>query len=340
MIAAAVLALLVLPLVVLRGRTLLACYGVHAATWLFAWLISRRLPPLHDDHLYLACVAVAAIQLAALALFVANGSGVRWSANRAALLAAVVYALVIPSMLRAPIDGDEPYYLLQTASLVRDFDLDLKNQYATRAGTAWGRPDLAPQFGDPVGAEGQQYSRHEPFLALLMIPGYLVAGLHGAVATIALFGVLLVRSTIRWMEDEGVDDAAIRAVFPFFALAPPVLFYATRIWPEVPAAFFFVETLRGLREHRLKRWVPAMLGLVMLKLRFVLVAMGMVASGGWRVARWSFAIILIIPLIVIWFLTGDPTNVHTWRELIPTSPMQYVRGFCGLLADGMSGMAF
>ncbi|HEV7242420.1 MAG TPA: hypothetical protein VGQ36_24540 [Thermoanaerobaculia bacterium] len=334
MIAATVLVLLVLPLVALRGRTLVRYLGVDAATWLFAWLLWRRVPALSDP--YLACVAVAVIKLATFSLFLALGKQVRWSANRAALIAAIVYALAIPAMLRTPIDGDEPYYLLVTDSIVRDFDLDLANQYGTRVGAQWRREDLVPLFGDPVGKHGEQYSRHEPFLALLMVPGYLLAGLYGAIATIALFGVLLVRSTVRWMEDEGIGEDAIRGVFPFFALAPPVLFYATRIWPEVPAAFFFVEALRGVREHRAKRWMPAVLGLVMLKLRFVLVAIGVVATARKKIAL----AILVLPLLVVWFITGDPTNVHTWRELIPMNPMNYVIGFCGLLVDGMSGLLF
>jgi hypothetical protein len=193
-----------------------------------------------------------------------------------------------------------------------------------------------PQSGDPRGKNGEQYSRHEPFLPALMVPGYLLAGLPGAVATIALFGVLLVRSTFRWMEDEGIADDVARAVFPLFAFAPPVLFYATRIWPEVPAAFLFVEALRGVRQQRAKRWLPALFALAMLKLRFVLVAAGVIASGRRKLAL----LIVIVPLVAIWLLTGDATNVHTWRELIPIAPMAYVTGFCGLLLDGMSGIAF
>ena len=137
------------------------------------------------------------------------------------------------------------------------------------------------------------------FCSLLMAPGYALGGLHGALAVIALFGVLLVRSTIRWMEDEGVPDASIRAVFPFFAFAPPVLFYATRMWPEVPAAFFFVEAIRGVRAQRAKRWVPALLGLVMLKLRFVLVAIGLVAFGTSAAALRARRSRLLIALAVL-----------------------------------------
>ncbi len=330
MIVAAVIALLLLPLVMLRGRTLLSYYGSISAIALFAWILWRRLP-----HFEWFGVALAVIAFVALAVFIANGRQVRWSANRAALVAAGVYALVIPAMLRAPIDGDEPFYLLQTASITSDFDLDLANQYANRTAARWGRGDITePQTGDPRGAHGEQYSRHEPFLGLLMVPGYALFGLYGAVATIALFGVLLVRSTFRWMDDEGIEESAQRGVFALFAFAPPVLFYATRIWPEVPAAFFFVEALRGMRERRWKRWLPSLFGLVMLKLRFVLVAAGVVV-------RRKIAIpILIVPLVVMAFLTGDADSVHTWRELIPMNPMRYLTGLGGLLADGMSGIAF
>jgi hypothetical protein len=355
MITATVIAIIVLPLIVLRGRTLLAFYGTAAGIALFAWIVWRRVP---DFDPYLGFVAAAVIEFAVFFLFLACGRNVAWSAGRAGVVAAVIYALTIPAMLRTPIDGDEPFYLLITESIVRDADLDLANQYRALELSRGGRLDLVPQFGDPTGPNGEQYSRHEPFLSILMVPGYMAGGLYGVLATIALFGALLVRSTIRWMEDEGVADAAARAVFPLFAFGPPVLFYATRIWPEVPAAFFFVETLRGIRHHRAKRWIPALLGLVLLKLRFVLVAVGVVVvlceyrrlpagpGGAENRAGWKPAVlvgilaILAIPMLVAFLVTGSATNVHDWREIIPTSPMKYVIGLAGLVADGAGGIAF
>ncbi len=352
MILATILALFALPLIVLRGRTLVRYYAVDAATWLFAWILWRRVPGLDP---YLAFVALAVMKVATFSLFLAVGENVRWSANRAALLAAIVYGLTIPAMLRTPIDGDEPFYLLMTESMVHDRDLDLANQYAHLDRSQSGRTDLVPQMGDPVGPHGERYSRHEPFLPLLMVPGYALGGIYGALATIALFGVLLVRSTIRWMEDEGIADHAARAVFPLFAFGPPVLFYATRIWPEVPAAFFFVEALRGMREARMKRWLPALLGLVLLKLRFVLVAVGVVAgsvlrtframgrkgSGSSHVIRNGVLLfVVIVPLVVMWFVTGSATSVHSWGEVLPAPGHRYITGFFGLLTDGMSGIPF
>lgn len=333
MIAAAVIALEALPFVALRRRTLASYFAVDLLTWLLAWILWLRIPAIDP---WLGCIVVAVVKLATLMLFIATGREVRWSANRAALIAAVVYALVIPTTLRVRIDGDSPFYLLQTESLVHDRDLDLANQYARRD-TVSGRHDLVPQLGDPAGPHGERYSRLEPFLALLMIPGFLIGKLWGAVATIALFGVLLVRSTIRWMEDEGVSDEAARAVFPFFAFAPPVLFYAVRIWPEVPGAFFFVEALRGVRNARPKRWIPALLGLVLVKLRFVLAAVGLLAFSR---RRWIGIAIVIVPLVVMLIVSGSATSVHRFSELMPGRPLDYARGFCGLIADGMDGIAF
>jgi hypothetical protein len=341
MITLSVAVLLALPPVVLRRRTLAACYAAYAVTWLFAWILFRRLPEV-DARLGFVCIAV--VNLLTFSVLLANGKEVRWSAMRAFVIAALVYAAVIPAMLYRPMDGDEPYYLLITESVVRDADLDLANQYRQK-NTASGRANLVPQTGDPKGAGGEQYSRHEPFLPLLMAPGYALFGLYGAIGTIALFGALLARSTVRWMEDEGIGEEAIRAVFPLFAFAPPVLFYATRIWAEVPAAFCFVEALRGVRDRRAQRWLPALLGLVLLKVRFVLVAAGLVAvmlrerTLRRRTIRIALGV-LALPMLVAFVIVGNPLQVHRWSELVPSAPMDYARGLFGFLADGAGGIAF
>jgi hypothetical protein len=318
-IAAAVAASILAPLVVLRRRTLWTYYGADAATWLFAWILWRRLPVIDPR---LGCIALGAIKLATLSLFVANGREVRWSANRAALLAAIVYALAIPLLAVYPPGGDEPWFLMTAESMLTDRDLDLRDEYR-----AWGWQRYAD---DPVGPNGEQYSRHERFLSLLILPGFRLAGTWGALATIALFGVLLVRSTIRWMEDEGIPDGHARAVFPFFAFAPPMLWYATRVWPEVPAAFFFVEALRGVRAERPRRWLPALIALVALKLRFGLVAVGLLLR------RPKLLAIGAVLGLVYFTVTGS----HRWHELLPAHPSAYLKGLLGLLVDSQGGIAF
>lgn len=255
----------------------------------------------------------------------------KWTANRYALIALAVYAAAIPLMLETPIDGDEPYYLLMTESLVHDRDLDLTNQYRDLAHSATGRTDLKPQIGDTA-----SHSRLEPFLSFLMVPGFLIGGLPGALATIAIFGALLARSTVRLFEDEGIPDATIRALFPLIAFGPPILFYAARIWPEVPAAFCFVEAVRGFRQRRAMRWVPALVALVFLKFRFLLVAIVLLARA---IRRW-WQLAIAIPLVAIAIVIAIATTAHTWSELIPGTPLAIANGFFGLLLDGAAGILF
>jgi hypothetical protein len=330
---------IVLGLMMFRGRTLRRYLAFEVATDVFAYALWRVARP---GDVYFAIIAVAILKLAAFSMAVARGHDVRWSATRAAAIAAIVYAFVIPTQMRTPIDGDEPFYLLVTESLVHDHDLDLRNQYADLVHSATGRPDLKPQEGDPRGKNGEQYSRHEPFLPILLIPGYVIASLPGALITMALFGVLLVRSTIRLLEDEGVDDATLRAIFPLFAFAPPVIYYVARIWPEVPGAFFFVEALRGVRQRRAQRWLPALAALVLLKLRFGLLAVVLLGVVVWR--RRSRALIAatlaFIPIAIVFAISGRALNVHSWRELIPFAPRHYANGFFGLLVDGTGGFLF
>ncbi len=339
-----VIAFFALPLVVFRGRTLKRYLAFEAATYAFAavvWWVAR--PP---DARF-ALIACAVLKLAAFSVALASGREVIWSANRAALIAAIVFAFVVPTQMRTPIDGDESFYLLMTESLVKDHDLDLANQYADLAHLATGRTDLKPQLGDTTGPRGEQYSRLEPFLPFLLVPGYAAARLPGALFTVVLFGVLLVRSTMRLLEEQGIESATSRALFPLFAFAPPVIFYAARIWPEVPGAFCFVEALRGVRDRRPQRWIPALIGLSLLKLRFVLIAVVLVIVVLWRhrtrLSRRRVVIalgIVALPLLVGFAITGSMLSGHSVSELLPSPPAQYAKGLFGLLLDGWGGILF
>jgi hypothetical protein len=339
-----------LPFVLLRGRALRRYFACDGALWaafiaLAAVTQSFRI----DADPWLAFIGFGVIKLAAVSLFVAasDARDVRWSANRAAFAALLVYLLLIPAMTRHVVDGDEPYYLLMTESLVRDHDLDLRNQYAGLAHSETRRLDLKPQLGDPVGRHGEQHSHLEPLLAILMIPGYVMAGLYGAMATIALFAAMLIRSTVRLFEDEGIDDATTRALFPFIAFGPPIVFYATRIWAEVPGAWMLAEAVRGIRQHRAPRWMAAMLFLVLLKLRFLLIAvvlLAQVVASGWRRAGGrriprrlaiAAAAIIILPLIVFY-----STTAHSVRELVPGDAVMWLQGLLGLVVDAQSGILF
>jgi len=335
-------AAIAIPLVALRGRSLRRCFETElAAVIVFAGIAAfGRVLRIEIDP-YLTLVAAAILLLSIPLGFLAFANEVRWSANRAFVIVAMGYALMIPLQLRTPIDGDEPYYLLMTESLVRDHDLDLTNQYRDQAHSDIGRSDLLPQPGDPRGPHGEQYSRHEPFLPILMTPGYALGGLPGALAVIALFGALLARSTIRFLEDEGIGDATTRMLFPLIAFGPPIVFYATRIWPEVPAAFCFVEAVRGIRQRRPPRWIAAIFALVLLKIRFGLLAVVLLV----RVLRTKrqvaiAAAVVAVPLVIAWLISGNAMNTHSIRELLPSGAIFYWLGLFGLILDGAAGLVF
>lgn len=320
------------PLLMLRSRALWRCLGCELVALLVFGALAAfaRMLRVEVDS-YLAMVAAGAVVLTIVCAFVAFADNVLWSANRAALLALLFYILMVPLMLRTPLDGDEAYYLLIAESLIHDRDLDLGNQFADLSRTASGRTDLVPQIGDRV-TPGHVRSHLEPFLPLLIVPGYAIAGLAGALLTIALFGALLARSTVRLFEDEGISDATTRALFPLFAFGPPIVFYAARLWPEVPAAFLFVEAVRGVRQRRAGRWVGAALALVLLKVRFVLVAM-LLAVRALKTRRQAIiaAVVIIIALVAA---------SHRLRELVPDSARAYPIGLFGLALDGAAGIAF
>src|SRR5205809_414738 len=104
-----IVAAIAMPLVVLRARARWRCLATEAgAAIAFAilWAYGRVL---HIDvDPYLAMMTFGAIVLSVPLAFLAFADDVRWSANRAFLIAAIGYAVMIPLQLQTPIDGDEP----------------------------------------------------------------------------------------------------------------------------------------------------------------------------------------------------------------------------------------
>lgn len=346
-IAAAVfLSLGPLPLLEGQARRRFIWFDVLSyALFLAALALLRLLPIAIDPRLLFSIALVLKLVLIVVSCYVAQEEGtLRWNASKAAFVAGGLYLILVPYGLQWPLDGDEPYYLLQTESILRDGDLDLRNQFQDSSRTLAARVGLGPQIGDPVGPAGEQYSRHEPFLAILLIPGTAIAGKLGAGLTLALFGCLLIRSTLRFLEEEGISRRTLVIVFGFLAFGPPILFYATRIWPEVPGAWFFVEALRGLRSRRPLRFLPFLMALGLLKLRFLLIAVVLLAMFIWRLRQWRPAVIaaalLLVPIGIVWSITGTPLNVHTEQELALQEPLKYLRGLSGSILDGGHGILF
>lgn len=283
-----------------------------------------------------------------LAAIRAEAELVLWTPVRIALVALLFHSVTLPRVVSVPIDGDEPYYVLMAESLATDGDLDLRNQYDTLERSVVGRTDLRPQAGDPVTSSGAQRSRHEPFFALLLVPGLWAGGLMGASLTVVGFAALLGWSTVRLLRECGFENGSVVAGSTLVLFTAPLVSYSVRIWPEVPAAFFLSEGLRLLLRTSWFRGA-VMLGLMsLLKLRFALIAAPLIVAMAWpsltsRGRRW-FALlsllVLAIPMTIVWIYSGSPLNVHRLDELLLLTPDAIARGMLGMLLDGQSGLLF
>lgn len=347
LIAFAILMIIVPAIVVrLHRRSWLA---VDVATWMIPALLLRLAPLLgFEPSPAMVLGFFVTIKLAAFFIFlswVGGSDRQRWSPLLAGAFAVVIYLILLPHQLQWPIDGDEPYYVLTAESIIQDGDVDLANQFREIESSAAGRPDLAPHPGEPAGRQGERPSRYEPFLSILLIPGLLLGGLPGAVITIVIFGGLLVHSLMRLIEEEGISHRAAVAVYPLLALGPPLLFYATRIWPEVPAAWCLSESIRATRAGHRGKLVALLVALSLLKLRFIPIAIGLLLVFLWRRGvSWRVLlgglVALLLPMLVVWSTTGNPLRVHAPHELVTGELWKYVRGGFGLLLDGQGGLLF
>lgn len=283
------------------------------------------------------------------------------------VLPLIAYLSLVPwSTAARPPDGDEPYYLLITHSLVHDFDAELTNNYAAGDARFFLDRPLAPQPGDPRGPDGTIYSRHNELLPMVLAPGYWLAGKLGALATMALLTALTAWMTLRVARHYFPDRPGEALVaYAIFAFSPPLILYATQVWVEVPAALLGLlvvdrvhwlaraielDTAKGA--WNLRSWLSIGLPLILLpllKIRFMLLALPLLFLAWWYARRpWKPLLILCCALALVGggilvFNTlqfGNPLKIHGVEELAlhQRSLDDYLEGALGLFFDAAFGL--
>lgn len=141
----------------------------------------------------------------------------------AAVAAFLVYAAVGLHYLRVKgwHSGDEIHYLLQTISLLKDGDLDLRNQIEARCG----RFEVSPAFYhrlhlSPFSRAGRAYSWHSYGLPLLLAPGYALAGETGATLSLALLAAFSVYQLLALLRDMGFRPSVGLSAGALLSLTP------------------------------------------------------------------------------------------------------------------------
>ena len=128
--------------------------------------------------------------------------------------------------------GDEPHYLLAAKSIVEDGDVDVSDEYASRAYAEFYPHELRPHGEKTDGRLNEPHGVGFPLLIAL------AGALGGAkavelfLAAIAALGVALAyRLALRVAPDPWALGAAIAV-----GLSPPLLAYGTAVYPELAAA--------------------------------------------------------------------------------------------------------
>ena len=272
------------------------------------------------------------------------------------------YLAILPwSVSQHAPDGDEPHYLLLTHSLAYDLDTDLANNYTQGDSLAFMDRILEAQLGDPIGPNGEQYSRHNVLLPLVLAPVYRLAGLAGALVVMVALTAALVWATLALaMAYRLLEPAGALSAYAILAFTAPLLLYSYQVWVEVPAALLTVIALvhiRRLADEDTYGWATwARIGLPILvlpflKIRFVLLAGPLVALASWyaagRRARRRTAILLaalggvtVSILLFNRFIFHNPLKYHDIDGLraYVQSPIIYLQGFLGLFYDCAFGL--
>jgi hypothetical protein len=252
-------------------------------------------------------------------------------------------ALFVPLALATPhltpaLYGDEPFHLAVMESLRVDHDLAITNNL-----------DIEHVPSSAFYAKGDPLF-HSPVLAMLLLPGYLVAGRSGALIVLALAGAAAV-ALIRARGDRlGVPTSRLMLLVLGLALTYPLATYTTQVWPELAGALAVAAILVLSSGYRLAGWWTTVIALVAtaIKTRLALVtfptALATWMKGDLRRVVLGVAVLgmaAALGLAVGWFSMGHPFGYYRrLAHLVPEDPVVAVRAVGGLLFDPAGGLAF
>ncbi|HSS51081.1 MAG TPA: hypothetical protein VLX28_19240 [Thermoanaerobaculia bacterium] len=349
--------------------------GALAILWALIFARPHLSLALADDVLAAALLLVLACRVARQTAGLRPLLGERLPGQPSILfffLPLTVYLALLPwSAGHRQLDGDEPYYLLVTHSLAYDFDADLTNNYAQGDWRHFMARPIAPQPGDPVGAHGELFSRHNEMLPLVLAPAYRLGGKMGALATMAALAAALAWMTLRLARHYSPEHpGAALAAYALTAFGPPLLLYSYQVWVEVPAALLAAAALDRIlvlgalkareapgapgqpRDWGLKDWLGIGLPLVLLplvKIRFVLIAAPIIPLAWWHAGRPKRPVLILAGLLaavgggmLLYNQTvySNPLKIHTWQEVDPGAYGlgSYLKGGFGLFYDAGFGL--
>lgn len=124
--------------------------------------------------------------------------------------------------------GDEPHYLIIAASVVRDGDLDVGNNYKHDARTAEIYGPVPPHV---TVRESGTWPSHAPGLGVLLAMPFALGGPLGARAALCLFAGLLVWVVVWWFRDR-LPAGDVALVTAGLLAGPTIFFGVSQVYPD------------------------------------------------------------------------------------------------------------
>ena len=179
-----------------------------------------------------------------------------------------VYLVLVPRFLNyaSPPTGDQPFYLMDTISLIQDGDLNVFNNYEAGNEVYFYRwapqpvgfvgmpaPDpLPPQIAQtPARPEEEWYGSHLPGLSILLVPAWVIGSWFylwwpATVVFMCLTGALLACNVFLLARELTGKVWVAVAVWLAISFAVPIMSYSYLIFTEMPTGLLVIYSFRRL----------------------------------------------------------------------------------------------
>lgn len=297
----------------------------------------------------------------------APGDGTVATAVALAFLLAIL--LLMGHVLRRldPVTGDEPFYLVTAGSILRDGDIDERNNWAARDVDAWLPPSVLPfdWEGWPAPARGFPphasqtlrpglYSKHGLGVPVLIAGPLALGGRAGVVLLYGLIGALVAANIYLLGRQMGAGRVAALGITAALAFTSPLLSYSFLIFPELPAALLTIYAFRRLLAPSSSTLQILAVGLALAalpwlhaRLALLAVALGLMALVRWGGDRSRFPLTpLLAPALLsavglaafyLYFYGRPWPNTQDHAGMTDT-PTGWLNGLIGLLLDQQWGL--
>ena len=237
-------------------------------------------------------------------------------------------ALATPH-LTPPMVGDEPFHLMMLEALTSHHSVDLQRHF---------------------GLTFEAARLYSPGLAVLLLPGWLLAGRAGALALLALAGAGLVALLDRHAATLGLSRSRRALLTTAVLTTYPLATFCTQIWVEVVGGLVVVAGLVLAAEAPPRRtWIAVLAALATgVKTRLALLCFPPAVAVWWPTRRraWGLATLVLGMAIALgagvgWVFQGHPFGPYRrLHDLLPGDWRQPLIVLGGLLFDPAGGMVF